>query len=114
MLRKKYLPYSKPLSDLLERGLTPSNDVNVFIGTDALRKGKSFSISYPERTLALPAWKDPRHYYWPVNECSILIFDTGYADEDYLDDLVFHLFKNEATVVRGITPDFKLNIYHKE
>lgn len=114
MVHKKFLPYSKPLADLIKTGYAPTNDVNVFIGMKAWNKGKIFALSYPQRTLVLPAWQNPSDYYWPVKECSILILDTGYAEPDYLYDLAACLYENEATIVRLIDTDFKLINYHKE
>lgn len=108
------LPFSKPLSDLIDSGVAPSNDVNVFIGMHALKKSEAFAVSYPQRTIALPPWHNPLGYYWPVSECSILVIDTGYAEPDYLNDLAASLYEADATIVRMITPDFELKIYHKE
>ena len=114
MLLKKFLPYSKPLSDLIKSGSAPSNDVNLFIGNHAWKKGASFSVMYPQRTLIIPPWNNPSNYYWPVFQCNILIFDTGYAEDDYLEDLIICLYENDASKVRMISPDFTLTVYHKE
>ncbi len=113
MERKKFLPYSKPLSELQQRGQIPNNDVYLFIGNHAWRKAKGFAVSYPERTLALPAWFCPGEYHWPVNQCDILIIDTGFAEDDYLNDIAYHLYINGANVVRCITPDDKLLVFRK-
>lgn len=114
MQRKKNVPYSKPLAELIKSGFAPNNDVNIFIGNDAWRKAGVFSISYPERTLALPPWHNPFHYYWPVRECSIIVCDTGYAEPDYLYDLAECLYEHGADKVHLITPDYKFITYHKE
>lgn len=114
MLRKKNLPYSKPLRDLIASGYAPSNDVNIFLGQYAWRNGKSFAIFHPDRTIILPPWENPNDFYWPVRECDVLVFDTGYAESDYLHDLAFCLYESEACAVRMICPDFKLTVYHKE
>jgi hypothetical protein len=114
MLRKKFLPYSKPLADLIKSGFAPSNDVNVFLGQNAWAKGKKFAVSYPERTLVLPPWENPSDFYWPVKECDVLVCDTGYAELDYLHDLALCLYESAASIVRMISPDFKITIYHKE
>lgn len=114
MLYKKSLPFSKPLTELIAKGYAPTNDVMIFIGNKAWRKGKSFSLSYPERTLALPPWHDPRDYHWPVQECDILIIDTGYPEIDYVNDLVSELYDADASIVRMITHENILKIYNKE
>jgi len=114
MSRKKLLPYSGLLHKLMKKGLAPINDIYVFIGQDAWKKGKKFYSYYPERTLTLPPWYNPSDYYWPVKECDILVFDTGYANDDYLHDLAICLYEHESTIVRMISPDYDLTIYHKE
>lgn len=110
---KKFLPYSKPLHDLIESGYIPSNDVNLFIGQYSWRKGKNFSISYPERTLIIPPWNDPSDYYYPVSNCDILIFDTGYAEDDYINDLAYYLFEYGAKKVKFINTDFNVITFNK-
>lgn len=111
---KKLPPYGKPLSDLVTSGQRPSNDVNLFIGNQAWAKGHSFSISYPPRTLILPPWRSPNTYHWPVTQCDVLIFDTGYADQSYIEELAYCLFQDGANVVRSISPHFILSAYKKD
>ena len=110
----KLPPYGKGLYDLIQQNLKPSNSVNLFIGTKAWDKGRAFSVSYPNRTLILPAWHDPYLYYWPVKDCDILIVDTGYANDDYIESLVISLYQHQAAIVRFIDPDMNLIVYHKE
>lgn len=110
----KLPPYAKPLYELITSGFHPNNDINVFIGNKAWNKGKAFSVSFPERTCLVPPWDSPCSYYWPVNNCDILVVDTGYANSDYLYELAECLYEHCAKIVRVISPDFKLSIYHKE
>ena len=111
---KKLPPYGKRLYDLQCQNQHPSNSINLFIGNHAWQKGEAFSRMYPARTLILPPWFSPNEYHWPVNQCDILIFDTGYAEEEYLDELAICLYQSGANIIRYIAPDFSLTIYHKE
>lgn len=110
---RKLPPYGKPLHDLLQSGSHPKNDINLFIGHKAWKKGEAFSISYPTRTLIIPPWNNPGNYFWPVQNCDVLIIDTGYAEKQYLSNLAGVLFEHGASVVRGITPDFEIFKFSK-
>lgn len=107
-------PYGKPLYELLKSGKLPNNSVNLFIGTKAWDKGRAFSTMYPTRTLILPAWLPAKDYYWPVKGCDILIFDTNFALEDYVDELAKLLYQHGATIVRFVNHESQLIVYHKE
>ena len=107
-------PYSKPLHDLQLTGHAPKNSVYIWIGNNAWIKGKSFSASQPTRNIVLPPWDAPEKYKWPVFECDILIQDTGYAELDYVTDLVFCLYQDGASIVRYVAPDFTLTVFHKD
>lgn len=111
---KKLPPYGKPLFELQKNSCRPKDSIYLFIGNKAWQKGESFSISIPERLLILPPWNDPNEYHWPVKECDVLIFDTGYAEVSYIDDLAFNLYQHNAQIVRSVSPDFILTVYHKE
>jgi len=106
--------YSKPLFDLIQSGQRPNNSINVFIGQLAWQKGRVFSVSYPTRTIVLPPWDDPLPFYWPVPTCDVLVHDTGYAETNYLEDLVFSLLRDGASIVRTVSPEFLLTVFHKE
>lgn len=114
MEKKKIPPFGWPLFNLIKKGLRPKNDVLLFIGNYAFKKGRSFSINSPMRTLVLPPWLPSEHYYWPVKQCDVLIFDTGYAEINYVENIVCCLFKDEANVVRFISPNQNLTIYKKD
>lgn len=111
---KKLPPYGRPLADLIKKGFRPNNDINLFIGNKAWQKGNSFSITCPTRTLVLPPWLSPFDYHWPVKQCGILLFDTGYADKTYLEDLIYCLFKNEAASIYLVFPQFSSIFYKKD
>ncbi len=91
----------------------PANDIYLFVGLNAWKKASNFQISRPG-TLCLPPWLPPRDYYWPVLNCNVLVFDTGYAEELYIEELVYCLYQNGSNIVRFICPEYKLTVYHKE
>ena len=111
---RKIPPYGKPLDNLIKSGYRPQNSINIFIGTRAWEKGRGFSISHPTTTLVLPAWEAAAYYFWPVKGCDILIHDTSYADDDYVNELVCALYQHEADIARFINDEKKLIIFHKE
>lgn len=111
---KKLPPFGKGLNALIESGQRPNNDVLLFIGNNALSKGNGFSVSYPDRTLVLPPWLSPETYYWPVIGCDALITDTGFAEDDYIEDLVLCLFAHGANVCRFISHDSTFTKFEKE
>jgi len=113
-MQKPLPPYGKPLAQLLSQGLRPRNDVYVFIGEGAWKKGENFHLSYPERTLVLPAWLPAYNYHWPVKDCEMTIVDTGYANEDYITELICELYSHKAREVWLITTEYQLIKYHKE
>lgn len=113
---QKYPPYSASLKSLIAKGYRPKNDVNLFVGLNAWQKGASFSVMYPDRTLILPPWLSPADFLWPVMQCDIIIFDSSYdpAPEDYIDDLVWHLYKSGANAIRFVNSKSDVSIYHKD
>lgn len=110
----KLPPFGKALEDLQSQGKAPTDTINVWIGNKAWEKGTGFAKSMPTRTLVLPPWEDPESYYWPINGCDMLIHDTGFAELDYLKDLAYCLYRDGADIVRCLTPDFQLIVFHKE
>jgi hypothetical protein len=111
---EKIPPYGKPLYDLIKSGFKPNNDIKLFIGNKAWEKGKNFSISYPHNTLILPPWFSPQSYYWPVKQCDVLIFDTAFAKEEYIEELATSLYEQDANKVRFVNSDYELIVFHKE
>jgi hypothetical protein len=116
MKNLKTPPYGKPLKDLIDSGYKPNNSVYLYSGQQAWERAKQRSISCPERLLILPPYHCPTIYHWPVKQCDILIIDTGFAEVEYIDDLVFCLYTEGASVVRSISPTHELTIFntHKE
>jgi len=110
---RKLPPFGKPLALFLDTGGRLENDINLFFGHKAWEKGKSFSQMYPCRTLTLPPWDHPCHYFWPVKNCDVLIFESGYADESYITDLAGALFEHSANIVRCVTSQYELIKFDK-
>ena len=110
----KIPPYGKSLFELQKKGLKPNNSVYVWIGLNAWIKGRVFSNSMPNRTLVLPPWESAIKYDWPVKDCDVLIQASPYADQDYIEETVYYLYKHDAEIVRAVSGDFTLTVYHKE
>jgi len=104
-MHKKFPPYSLPLVELIKNGSRPSNSVYLYIGKNAWKEGADSSLVRPTRTLVLPPLHIPSNYNWPVNQCDILIINTGNCDREYIEHLSFVLFENNADVVRCINTD---------
>lgn len=111
---RKLPPFGAKLAQLLSQGLKPSNDVYLFIGNKAWAKGNNSTLMRPTRTLILPPWLSASTYEWPVRQCDILIIDTGFAEPPYIEHLTYCLYKDGADIVRFVSPDFELTVYHKE
>lgn len=102
----KLPPFGKPLYELLQLNSRPNNDIYLFIGKNAWNEGKTSSLIRPERTLILPPFDSPFLYNWPVNECGILIYDSGESTKEYIEDIAICLLQSQAEIVRVIAPDF--------
>ena len=111
---KKVPPYGKPLAELQQKNLKPTDSVYVWIGKKAWQKGESFSRSMPTRTLVVPAWHPPSNYIYPVKDCDMLIYDTGFAELDYVNELAHCLYDDGAKIVRYVDVNFKLTVFHRE
>lgn len=107
-------PYGAPLKKLIDSGKRPFNTISVWIGAKAWHKGQNFSQSYPLRTLVIPPWQSPYSYIYPVLQCETIIYDTGYAEDDYVDELAFCLFRDGATKVLFVSPEYKIHLYKKD
>ena len=113
-MHKKIPPFGKKLADLQAEGLRPFGSIFLIIGITAWQHGKAKAISYPLRTLILPAYECPFSYFWPVKECDVLILDYGYPELDYIDELAYALYEYKAEIVRYLSPDEKLTVFYKE
>jgi hypothetical protein len=109
---KKLPPFSKLLFHLLASGQRPLNDVYCFCGYHAWQKAKAFS-KY-QFVLCLPPYEDPAIYRWPVKNCDILLFGTGYIEAVYIEEFVYILLKYNARIVRAINSDFEIAVFHRE
>lgn len=107
-------PYGKALYALQKSGQYPKNSINVWAGAFAWRKAQLFTASCPARTLILPPWENPENYYWPVNKCDVLINNTSPCEDDYIEDLVYELYKGGAEIVRYLSPCLELTVFHQQ
>lgn len=111
---KRIPPYGRPLYFLIQKRQRPRNSVYLYVGAKAWTKGKISAELRPARTLVLPGYIDPSTYQWPVHDCDILIIDTGFCDQTYIEDLVRELFQAKAQIVRFVSPDYLLTVYQKD
>jgi hypothetical protein len=111
---KKIPLYGIPLYNLQKKGERPTNSIYLFIGQNARKKGEAFKISQPTRLLVLPPYLSPFDFRWPVDQCSVIIFDSGYPDEEYIKDTVHCLYEAGATKVIYSSPEGKTTIFDKE
>jgi hypothetical protein len=111
----KLPPCSKALCQSIKKGAVPEGFINLWIGTSAWELGTALSDLSPDKNMLLPAWLHPFDYFWPVRLCKILIVDTSYqyASKEYLEDLVYCLYKSGAEDVRALDPACNLTIYKK-
>ena len=103
MLRKKLPPFSSLIT-------SETKYIFVFIG----HKAWQYARAWQKFAIALPPWLNPFDFTWPVNGRHIAVFDTGYAEEDYIEDLVRALFKNGAIEVLTLSPDYQPLVFKKD
>ena len=108
-------PYAKPLSLLQAQGYRPANDIYLFIGPHAWRKCAGLKSLHSERLMMIPPWLSPSRYFYPVMQCGVMLFDTGWAHQEYIDETVTALFRDGAKKVYHIPTNLKpLVIFHKD
>lgn len=102
-------PFSSNLKNFLASGRKPSNDIYFFCGINAWRKAKYFSRY--RFTLCLPPFLNPAIYKWPVQGCSVLLFETGNLETNDIEEIAFYLLGFGASIVRAVNNDYELAIF---
>jgi len=103
-------PYSRHVKDALEAG--HFNEIYIFIGQHAWKKGQNFSAFRP--ALVLPPWHSAQAYDWSlVKYRHLLIIDTGYSELDYFDEIARECFMFEAVCIAAINDRDEFFKYHK-
>lgn len=102
---KKIPPYCKKLLFASHQGLTPPNDIFVFVGHRAWQivsqKIRNGSLHW--NTLLPNDGSKPNEYIWDfIKGNSVLVFDTGGINYEQVRQLAYELLKAGATVVRFI------------
>lgn len=90
-LYKKLPPFGKV------KGM--QSEIYLFIGRRSWEKASNFQIQRPG-TLCLPAYLNPYDFTWPIKDSEILMFDTSWCDDNYIEEIVKCLFFYEAKIVR--------------
>ena len=112
-MQKKLPPYGSNLFNCLISGKKSINDVYIFIGQDAYGKVEDFKYSRPT-TMCLPPGDYPERYFWPIQGCDILIFDTSNSSQAFIERFVICLFEYQANIVRYMSADNLLTVYKKD
>lgn len=96
----KLPPYGSQVKNAIANGRL--NEVVVFAGIHAWRKGQAFALSKP--SLILPPWGEAYGYDWSVTRYQdVLLIDTGGCEQDYFDLIAKELFYHGAIVIRALT-----------
>lgn len=104
MSHKKVPPYGKYYFDLLNAKSSLPKIIHIICGQRAWELCNKYHANPP--WLALPAYECPSGYLWPVAHAETVIYDTGYCEDDYLNDLAFCLYQSGAKLVRVVLPNF--------
>ncbi len=106
---KKLPPYGYIFQqNLLSTGIPPY--VYIFIGNNAWR----LAGKWQPFAMVLPPWLSPNGFIWPVKGCKVAIFDTGYAEEDYVRELAGELYKGQAESVMALSPNYSITVFKKD
>ena len=111
-MRLNLPPFGKTLLEWQKQGVRPQNSVYLHAGYNAYARAAKAQASRLG-TICLPPYEDPSGFFWPVWSCDVLIFDRGFSDPEYLNDLAYYLYKCKAAIVRCVTSDFDLLIFDK-
>lgn len=90
----------------------PRNDIFIFAGLNSWQKAKAFENT--QVVLCLPPDINPFDYYWPVNDCPTLVFDTGNLTIIDIDKIAYCLLCANAEIVRAIPLNGTLIVYRRE
>lgn len=105
-------PHAKEAAFLFSWGVQPRNDIFIFAGLNAWQKAKAFEDT--QVVLCLPLSTDPSIYFWPVHNCSILLFDTGGLNVSDVERISYYLLCANATIVRVVLVNNSLVIYRRD
>lgn len=105
-------PFGRILEETLRRGLSPRNDLRLYVGHRAISRAKSDMERTSWVSLALPESDSPSSYRWPVAGCEVLIIPGGNFEGETLQRLARALLQDGAVVVRAIhIPSDKLSVF---
>lgn len=104
-------PYGKEAAFLLSWGVQPRNNIFIFAGFNAWQKARAFENT--QVVLCLPLEVNPFIYFWPVNNCSILLVDTGGLSITDIEIISYCLLCADATIVHALLANGTLVIYRR-
>lgn len=104
-------PYGKEAFFLLNMGVKPRNDIFLYAGEYAWRKAKIWEDK--QVLLCLPLGANPANYFWPVNDCPILLIDTGKLSLFDIEEIAYYLLTFNAEIVRALPQDKPMVIYRR-
>lgn len=105
-------PYGKEADFLYSMGVQPRNDIFVFAGLNAWQKAKVFEST--QVVLCIPLNLKMDAYFWPVKDCSILLFDTGVLNVVDVEKISYWLLCANATSVHALLYNNDLVIYRRD
>lgn len=111
-MRLNLPPFGYVLLEWQKQGVRPQDSVYVMSGYSAIARATDWQRRR-QGTLCAPPYEDPGNFFWPVKSCDVLVFDRGFSDPEYLNDLAYYLYKYQASKVRCVTSDFDLIVFDK-
>lgn len=111
LLKKPLPPFGSHVQGKIRQGIKPTNDIFLFVGTNAFALAEKFSSS--QWVLTFSANHSPYEYDWPVQNCSVLVFDRGGVKHSTIEQLAHALLMAGAAIVRIVLVNYRLVIYRR-
>jgi hypothetical protein len=109
MINKRLPPFAHPLYAQLQAGDNPRNDIFLFIEQCPWLYASGWFAK--QSVLAFSPPYSPYHYHWPVQGCSLLVFDKQGVEPFFIEQLAHALLIAGAKIVRVVLFDYCLVIY---
>lgn len=109
--KKQLPPFGKSLQALLQQGTKLKNNIFLFLGINAWNAAQN--VMRNQHVLVLPPDHLPTEYEWPVQNYSVLAFDTGGLEPEFIEKTAHTLLVAGATDVYVALFNHKLVIYRR-